>query len=76
MNLAAPESQIVPLIVGCSQKALNLSEYLLKNGYFVAAIRQPTVPKNTARLRFTFSALHKTTEIVKLVDIIKKSGML
>jgi 8-amino-7-oxononanoate synthase len=57
---------ILPLIVGDSTAALRLAAALLERGFFVQAIRPPTVPKGTARLRVTLSALHREDEIVGL----------
>lgn len=76
LNLKEAESQIVPLIIGSEESAIYLSEYLLKKGFYVTAIRPPTVPKDTSRLRFTFSSLHKPCDIVKLADSIINSGVL
>lgn len=56
-------SAIVPLIVGDTDVALGLAERLRERGYHVPAIRYPTVPRQTARLRFTFSALHTLEQI-------------
>ena len=74
--LGVPEAQsaIVPLILGENDKAVAASALLAENGFLVAAIRPPTVPENTARLRFTFSALHTKEQIKKLCSIIKKQG--
>lgn len=74
--LGIPEagSAIVPLILGENDKAVTASALLAENGFLVAAIRPPTVPENTARLRFTFSALHMKEQIEKLCSIIKKQG--
>ncbi len=59
---AAPEygkhSAIQPLIVGSADNAVRLSEALQKKGLLISAIRPPTVPQNTSRLRITFSANH------------------
>ncbi len=62
------DSAIQPLIIGDSKKALNLSTDLFKKGFYVKAIRPPTVQKNTARLRFTLSAGHNKNHINKLFE--------
>jgi 8-amino-7-oxononanoate synthase len=67
-NSPAPQSVIAPAIVGDSARALALSEALLKEGFLVTAIRPPTVPEGTARLRFTFSAAHKEADIRALAE--------
>jgi 8-amino-7-oxononanoate synthase len=62
------ESPIVPLIIGNSNTALNLSEQLQEKGYWVKAVRPPTVPEGTARLRFTVTHDHSEETIRRLVD--------
>lgn len=62
------ETAIQPLIVGSDARALAMSDTLAENGFFVAAIRPPTVPEGTARLRFTLSAAHSFEQIDRLVD--------
>jgi 8-amino-7-oxononanoate synthase len=76
LGLPEAKSAIVPLIIGENDKAVAASKILAENGFLVAAIRPPTVPENTARLRFTFSALHEHAQIEKLCDIIKKQELL
>ncbi len=63
-----PQSAIVPLVIGEPQTAIKLSNMLEDAGYFVSAIRPPTVPQGTARLRFTFSALHTPVMIQALAE--------
>ncbi len=74
LGLPEAQSAIVPLILGENDKAVAASYLLAENGFLVVAIRPPTVPENTARLRFTFSALHKREQIEKLCSVIKKQG--
>ena len=57
---------IQPLLVGGNQAALNLSAALRERGIWVAAIRPPTVPQGTARLRITLSAAHSATDVTRL----------
>ena len=61
-----PASAIIPLILGGEEKALGEASRLLESGFFVPAIRYPTVPKNTARLRITLSAAHSEEQIAGL----------
>jgi 8-amino-7-oxononanoate synthase len=70
VGLPEPASAIVPLIIGDSGRVLQAAEMLLETGYLVKAIRPPTVPDGTARLRFTFTALQQEDEILKLADIV------
>ncbi len=59
---------IQPLILGEETRALALSQRLFERGYWVAAIRPPTVPKGTARLRITLSAAHTAPQIDGLLN--------
>ncbi|KAL6124448.1 hypothetical protein ACLB2K_076960 [Fragaria x ananassa] len=56
-------SPIISLIVGSEEKALQASRRLLKSGFHVTAIRPPTVPPNSCRLRVTLSATHTRADI-------------
>jgi 7-keto-8-aminopelargonate synthetase-like enzyme len=58
-----PQSAIVPLILGSEERALSEAARLLEAGFFVPAIRYPTVPRNTARLRITLSSAHEPEQI-------------
>src|SRR5581483_2779067 len=64
-------STIVPLIVGDAERALEASRLLQDEGFLAVAIRPPTVPKGTARLRFTFSAAHPDEEIARLAQTVR-----
>ena len=70
-DLPEPESSIVTIILKSENKAINASKILEKNGYYISAIRPPTVPINTSRLRLTFSASHKKKDIISLSKLIK-----
>jgi 8-amino-7-oxononanoate synthase len=72
LNLPEPESCIVPLILGDADAALAASQSLADQGFLVTAIRPPTVPAGTARLRFTFTAEHKEEDIRRLADAVWK----
>lgn len=72
LGVADATSPIVPLILGDEHKAIAASQELKEYGFLVSAIRPPTVPKATSRLRFTFSALHKKEDIERLAQIIKE----
>lgn len=63
---------IQPLLVGDAGAALALSEGLRKEGILISAIRPPTVPSGTARLRITLSALHREAHIDRLLDVLTK----
>lgn len=67
-KLMSSDTAIQPLLVGDSRQALELSEGLRARGIWVAAIRPPTVPQDTARLRITLSAAHSEQDVAQLVD--------
>jgi 8-amino-7-oxononanoate synthase len=71
LNLPEAQSAIVPVIVGEAEAALAASEMLENEGFLVVAIRPPTVPAGTARLRFAFTALHPEAEIERLAGIVR-----
>jgi len=66
-------SAIQPIIIGDSQRAVAISNELLKAGFLVSAIRPPTVPKGSARLRVTFSALHEEYQVDRLLDALDRA---
>jgi 8-amino-7-oxononanoate synthase len=72
LNLPEAQSAIVPVIVGDAAAALAASEILRDNGFLVIAIRPPTVPAGTARLRFAFTAQHEDGDIARLVEIVRQ----
>ena len=63
LKIPVPPSAIVPLVLGSEERALAASSRVLEAGFFVPAIRYPTVPRNTARLRITMSAAHRTEQV-------------
>lgn len=69
------ESQICPLIVGDARQAANVSDRLLDLGFWVQAIRPPTVPYGTARLRLSLSAAHSISQINALCEVLLKLGI-
>ncbi|HEX4410638.1 MAG TPA: 8-amino-7-oxononanoate synthase [Xanthobacteraceae bacterium] len=71
LNLPAAQSAIVPVIVGDNEAALAASNMLRDEGFLVVAIRPPTVPQGTARLRFAFTAQHPDNEIERLAEIVR-----
>ncbi len=64
---------IQPLLVGNNHDAVRLSEYLQKQGILVPAIRPPTVPVNTARLRISLSAAHSESDVLKLAEMLNQA---
>ena len=63
LELMASETPIQPLVVGDESKALRWSEDLREQGLLIKAIRPPTVPKGTSRLRITLSAAHSKQDV-------------
>ena len=67
IELLPSDTPIQPVLIGCNQRLNKISEYLNQQGIMVGAIRPPTVPKNTSRLRITISAAHSLEQISLLV---------
>lgn len=66
------DTAIIPVIVGDEKKALDVSAKLKEHGYYVSAIRYPTVKKNSARLRITLMSSHTKEELDGLADLIRR----
>ncbi|MBL0319977.1 MAG: 8-amino-7-oxononanoate synthase [Alphaproteobacteria bacterium] len=71
MRMKMAQSAIVPLIIGDEDKAIALSKRLEDDGLYVPAIRPPTVPPQSSRLRFAFSIWHDKAIVDKVIGIIK-----
>jgi 8-amino-7-oxononanoate synthase len=67
LQLLPSSSAIQPIMIGDSQRAVDISNALLNEGLLVSAIRPPTVPQGSARLRVTFSAQHETQHVDRLL---------
>ena len=80
LNTMQSASQIVPVLVGDNQKALSLSRRLRENGILCVAIRPPTVPPDTARLRFSVSLAHTEKDLefaaTQIVAAARAEGLL
>lgn len=72
LHLPEAQSAIVPMIIGEEATALAMSAALEEAGFLVSAIRPPTVPPGTARLRFTFSAAHREENVDRLVEAVQE----
>lgn len=70
MDSATP---IQPLLIGDSARAMQLSAALRERGVLVTAIRPPTVPQGTARLRVTLSAAHSAADIDRLLETLQQA---
>jgi 7-keto-8-aminopelargonate synthetase-like enzyme len=67
---AARKSAIVPVLVGMEERSLRLAQVLLEKGFFIPAIRYPTVPRGSARIRIALSAAHLPEQIEALATAI------
>jgi 8-amino-7-oxononanoate synthase len=70
-RLPEPVSPIVPVLLGEAEVALKASRLLEDYGFLVVAIRPPTVPAGTARLRLTFTAQHPADEVERLAEVVR-----
>ncbi len=68
LPILSVDGPIQPIVIGDPVRALALSHHLKSLGIWVNAIRSPTVPKHSDRLRITLSALHQAQDIQALVD--------
>lgn len=73
-RLAASHSAIQPLIVGENAQALHLATTLRSNGCWATAIRPPTVPAGTARIRLTLTQAHEYDDIDRLLEVLHDAG--
>jgi 8-amino-7-oxononanoate synthase len=74
MGRSTAESPIVPVVLGEPERALAASEMLEQHGLLVVAIRPPSVPTGTARLRFAFSAMHEHEPIDLAATLLRDHG--
>ena len=74
-DIGDSKSQIVPMIIGDSGETLECSAYLKNQGYWVTAVREPTVPKSQSRLRFAVNASHKEKDIHNLLNALSHYKM-
>ncbi len=73
-NLGASETHIISMIVGANESTLEISDRLLSEGIAAVAIRPPTVPPNTARLRFSVTAAHRREDLERAVAVIASAA--
>ena len=72
-ELMPSDTAIQPIIIGDNHKAMNIASSLFEKGIHVTAIRPPTVPENTARLRITLSAEHEVQDVDMLIKALSIS---
>jgi 8-amino-7-oxononanoate synthase len=70
-NLPDAQSPIVPLIIGGEDETMAASRLLVEEGFLAPAIRPPTVPDGTSRLRLTFTAGHPDAEVERLAGLVR-----
>jgi len=64
------DTQIIPVLIGDDRRVLQLAQRLLEDGFLVGAIRPPTVPPGSARLRISLSAAHSQVQVARLTESI------
>jgi 8-amino-7-oxononanoate synthase len=65
------QTPIQPLVIGDNKRVIRMSQLLEEKGFLVGAIRPPTVPEGTARLRITLCAEHTHSEIDQLLETLQ-----
>lgn len=65
---------IQPLLLGKASRAIEVSQMMREAGFLLSAIRPPTVPNGTARLRITFSATHEVEHVERLLEALQNAG--
>ena len=69
-NVIPSESPIIPILIGDADKAVGISKSLYEKGILIPAIRPPTVPVNSSRLRMTVMATHTKEDLNRLIDVL------
>ncbi len=72
LKLMPSQTPIQPLLIGDNAKAMEMSRQLEARGILISAIRPPTVPEGTARLRITFSAAHSEADVGQLLNALEE----
>lgn len=75
IRMMPSNTPIQPVVIGDKQRAMEIAHQLKSQGLLVFAIRQPTVPAGTERLRITFSAAHELGDIDQLLDALQEAGL-
>ena len=69
-NLIPSESPIIPILIGDAKKAVDVSKLLYKKGILIPAIRPPTVPTRSSRLRMTVMSTHTRKDLERLLEVL------
>jgi 8-amino-7-oxononanoate synthase len=72
--LLPSDTAIQPLVIGANDATLRVSAALAKRGVLVPAIRPPTVPQGSARLRISLSAAHSEEDVALLIQALHDAG--
>jgi glycine C-acetyltransferase/8-amino-7-oxononanoate synthase len=75
LEIGPSRTQIVPVIVGDARRAVTLAERTLDGGIFAQAIRPPTVPEGSSRLRLTVMANHREDELQRAAKVIARAAI-
>jgi len=73
-NTLTSETQIIPILIGSEEKAIQFANFLFGNGFYAPAVRWPAVPKGKARIRFTVMTKHTKEQIDKLLNACEDIG--
>ncbi len=71
LDVLNSKTPIIPIVIGDAKQCLDLKEKLLEDGIYINAIRPPTVPKNTSRLRISLMSSHSYEDMAFVIDRIK-----
>jgi glycine C-acetyltransferase/8-amino-7-oxononanoate synthase len=74
-DVAGSATQIIPLVVGDARTAMRVCEAALERGVFAQAIRPPTVPEGTSRLRLAVMATHRTGELCEAARVLGRAAL-
>jgi len=69
-NVIPSESPIIPILIGDAKKAVDVSKLLYKKGILIPAIRPPTVPADSSRLRMTVMSTHTRKDLERLLEVL------
>ncbi|MEK6766567.1 MAG: 8-amino-7-oxononanoate synthase [Planctomycetota bacterium] len=75
-NVISSESPIIPILIGDAKKAVEVSKFLYKNSILIPAIRPPTVPAKSSRLRLTVMSTHTREDMERLLDALREVKLL
>ncbi|MEN3279011.1 MAG: 8-amino-7-oxononanoate synthase, partial [Solirubrobacteraceae bacterium] len=74
-EVAGSTTQIVPLVIGDAKQAMRISELAIEHGVFAQAIRPPTVPEGTSRLRLAVMASHSRAELREAAQVLARAAL-